>query len=729
MLKGVVLNMSEAIVKIHNCNNIESGEIPICASKLNILFGCNGTGKTTIAKAIQFASEENSLAGLTPYTVREKSVSPEVDGVFFENVAVFDDEYVRQFVFQPDSLIKDAFEILIRTREYDEAKKNIDDAMSSIRSRISEGEKISALKQQINTLIDNIEFTEKGDKLAKRKGGIKSALKGKGAYFNPPEELRDLRPFFEEATVSKWAAWRLQGLSEFGDKGLCPYCSGNDTEQIRTINRVFSESFDKASVEYVSAIRKSIEALKDYLDMSKADELILLFGSKESVSNLESQLAKLGSEAHYLNDRLRMIGSFNGSSVGYNDIASLESKLGEMKIDTRRCDVFFVSDMMKKEIASINDEIDALLTKVGELKAEIGKYNSYVRNQTTSRKKDINDFLRVAGFKYEFDVDIKGEGDARAMLKFVIPDCDPGTVESPREHLSWGERHAFALVLFMFDAISRNADLVILDDPISSFDNNKKFAIINRLFKTGDRKNSLYQRTVLMLTHDFEPVIDYIQVGAGRQDPSAVCAKYLENTDGKLNCVPIQKDRDLMSSVVLFKVLAEDCSIDIAARIGCLRKFIEHQVRIPREESEAYNVLSSLVHGRNEPTRGPEGSSKLTAEEIMKGEAYIKHFIEDFNYESILGNCKPERLLERYLIEKSSFVRILILRFYIQQDAKARKRLQTTNDVLRKYVDETYHIENDYLYSLDVRRFNIVPDHYINDANEFVAEENARLAS
>ena len=105
----------------------------------------------------------------------------------------------------------------------------------------------------------------------------------------------------------------------------------------------------------------------------------------------------------------------------------------------------------------------------------------------------------------------------------------------------------------MFDAISRNAEMVILDDPISSFDSNKKYAIINRLFKTGDRQNSLYQRTVLMLTHDFEPVIDYIQVGAGRQDPSAVCAAYFENVNGQLQCSPIRKNDDLMSSVVLLK--------------------------------------------------------------------------------------------------------------------------------------------------------------------------------
>ena len=44
--------MSDLTIKIRNCNNITNGEIAICANKLNILFGRNGTGKSTIARAI-----------------------------------------------------------------------------------------------------------------------------------------------------------------------------------------------------------------------------------------------------------------------------------------------------------------------------------------------------------------------------------------------------------------------------------------------------------------------------------------------------------------------------------------------------------------------------------------------------------------------------------------------------------------------------------------------------
>lgn len=73
-------------------------------------------------------------------------------------------------------------------------------------------------------------------------------------------------------------------------------------------------------------------------------------------------------------------------------------------------------------------------------------------------------------------------------------------ISNNKEHLSYGERNAFALALFMYNALNEDVDLVILDDPISSFDGNKKFAIINKLFMGS---NSLKDKTVLLLTHEF----------------------------------------------------------------------------------------------------------------------------------------------------------------------------------------------------------------------------------
>lgn len=276
--------------------------------------------------------------------------------------------------------------------------------------------------------------------------------------------------------------------------------------------------------------------------------------------------------------------------------------------------------------------------------------------------------------------------------------------------------------MFMYDAISKNADLIILDDPISSFDSNKKYAIINRLFKTGDKENSLYQRTVLLLTHDFEPVIDYVQVG-GKQSSEYIRAEFLENINGIVYEKSIEKNVDMMSMVVLMKELACDSNMVMPVRIGCLRKFFEHTVKSPRENSLAYNVLSSLVHGREKPSIDNEGKDLMSETDVGKAEVEIKKYISDFNYDEILTDLSLEKLIDMFEQEQNDYCKLLILRAYIEQSEDARKRLKDSDDILRKFVDETYHIENDYVYSLDIRKFNIVPKYYIDASEKFMAKE------
>lgn len=169
--------------------------------------------------------------------------------------------------------------------------------------------------------------------------------------------------------------------------------------------------------------------------------------------------------------------------------------------------------------------------------------------------------------------------------------------------------------------------------------------------------------------------------------------------------------------------MAKDTSLDLAARVGCLRKYIEHTNLNPRVDSTAYNVLSSLIHGRPIPTSDNEGQNKLDQSQIDVGCNEIKEYITDFDYSLALTNCDSTHLKNRYTSEKIPYIKILILRAYVEQNQEARNRLRTANDVLRKYVDETFHIENDYLYSLDVRRFNIVPEHYMRAADDFMKNE------
>ena len=47
-------------------------------------------------------------------------------------------------------------------------------------------------------------------------------------------------------------------------------------------------------------------------------------------------------------------------------------------------------------------------------------------------------------------------------------------------------------------------------------------------------------------------------------------------------------------------------------------------------------------------------------------------------------------------------------------------RLEPRDDGWFKFVDETYHIENDNLHYLDVRNFEIVPDYIVEKVDGFM---------
>lgn len=110
-----------------------------------------------------------------------------------------------------------------------------------------------------------------------------------------------------------------------------------------------------------------------------------------------------------------------------------------------------------------------------------------------------------------------------------------------------------------------------------------------------------------------------------------------------------------------------------------------------------------------------------------RSERSIKPFV--IGRKAWLFSNTPRGAKASSVIYSIVYIKMLILRAYTEQNKDARERLRKKNDVLRKYVDETYHIENDYIYSLDVRRFNIVPENYITDADMFVTDELAQSGS
>ena len=66
------------------------------------------------------------------------------------------------------------------------------------------------------------------------------------------------------------------------------------------------------------------------------------------------------------------------------------------------------------------------------------------------------------------------------------------------------------------------------------------------------------------------------------------------------------------------KDMAKNSNNHLAVRIGCLRKYYEHHYKKPKDDSVEYNILSSLIHGRQMPSYDSDGEKIISQEESYK---------------------------------------------------------------------------------------------------------------
>lgn len=59
-------------IEIHHCNNIVRARIILTPDKLNIKFAPNGTGKSTLSRAISCAAQNNTQATVLKVKIMEQ---------------------------------------------------------------------------------------------------------------------------------------------------------------------------------------------------------------------------------------------------------------------------------------------------------------------------------------------------------------------------------------------------------------------------------------------------------------------------------------------------------------------------------------------------------------------------------------------------------------------------------------------------------------------------------
>lgn len=700
-------------IKIENCNNIKDGNVKVEEGKLNIKYGINGTGKTTIAKAIEYSLDGEKLTSLQTYysdNPAKITITPSI-----QKIMVFNEDFVNQIVFVQDEVIEKSFEVFLKTSNYDQKKEALDNHLEKLHELFSVNPEIIALRQELADISQRFKRTNTG-KLSNT--GVLKSLMSKQNLYNIPDELSVYRPFIENRDINiDWIDWVNKG-DKFDTIDACPYCSEKLNLPIHNARKeVFGKTYTKTDSKNLKEILGLIQNLKEFFVEKKYIELESYIKNDTDEALIKAEIEKMVTEIDLIIAKFDAINDFGRKNIVIADIANLEDDLIKMEIPVSFFKILG-GEKITKIFEMVNSKVNEMKSEVSILKKEMGALKGVLRATVNESQTDINNFLKTAGINYEISIECEDETNSKTVLKQCFSD-KKSEVKEIKQHLSWGEKNAFALILFMYYVQMQNADLIILDDPISSFDSNKKYAILHRMFKKFGKKDvSLEGKTVLLLTHDFEPITDFIVVG--KLDADKAQASFIWNKDGIVSECEIDPDKDVCLILRECEKIANDDTVNIVSRIAFLRKLCELNGKI-KEWGYAYEILSCLVHTKEIKRKVANGVYvDMPEREKEEGLKKIKEFIHSFDYDDLRKVLYTVSGLKNlYDIEDNAYFKIQIFREMCEIESQKIK-LSTFDEGWYKYIDETYHIENDYLHYLDITKFNIVPNYILKKVDELM---------
>jgi hypothetical protein len=218
-----------------------------------------------------------------------------------------------------------------------------------------------------------------------------------------------------------------------------------------------------------------------------------------------------------------------------------------------------------------------------------------------------------------------------------------------------------------------------------------------------------------MLTHDVEPIIDTLKSVRG-QFNNQVNAAFLRLRDNEIS------EQTIASSDL--KTFVEICDGILSSPLDPIIKviYLRRRYEVLGNLGDAYEVLSNLFKKRDIPEdhRIPvieDGiSTQLSAENLAAGLNEIVSYIAEIpsDYPSLLALFKNEDQIKAlYHASQNGYEKLQLTRILLDIEA-------VDNSVVRKFINETYHIENEFIFQLDPSRFDLIPEYIVKECDTIV---------
>jgi len=716
--KDTAAEEKDRLIHFHfkNICCISEADLVIEPQKLNVFYGPNGIGKSSMIKGLgayfhnNVATDSTLKPFLTEFT---PEVTASDDSI--KSVLIYNQDYINQYLFQKNDALNNTYNLFYKPFETDEKIQEINNLLSNVKEA-AQKPNISRFQSRIQPVFDTFGITQEkeNDKFSfeTHHKGCQALSKQVSLTIPLTEKTKQYKPYSNE---TDWIDWLQKGSSfvEQSKSNICPYCGQEMKADTFALVASICKNLKSKKLKDNLEARKSLNEMVSFLSKEKRDEInSKILSSHDAFSVHKEEITKSIQPVASAYDKICKIIDLSPYSLQkfFEKDKHLETILDSLKIDES-----FLTDeslsSLKEEIEEVNKALDQLKEKVTKLEENIGKIYSNLTKKIKEDEEQINEFLVVAGIPYEVSVENISEKEAQTRLiykrgKDTLPIADASHT------LSYGEYNAICLAFFAVEAsrIGENS-LIILDDPISSYDDNKRLAIMLSLF-ASKRGFSLRNRTVCLFTHDFNIVINILKRGI-RELESISSTKYIKNDKGIIRIGRIDKSQvEKTSTVEKKKAMCE--TSPILVRLVHARRYYE----IIEGQQDTYQYLSSVLHGYDCPNYDGDSTKPIDQGKAKNIEKKLCELGITGNYDSLLAEVQNKQdIIKQYDKCTSNYNKLCLARALIENNKPVNN---TETKLTERYIKSTYHIEQEQLFEYTEDDGDFIPRYIVDICDDIV---------
>lgn len=629
-------------IHIEDYRNIDNLDYEIEDGKVNFLYGLCGSGKSSILTALSGGVEESDLrVGASAESPVVKINGGEPDK---SSVRLFNSD--RQGLLFSPSSSGEYYDIFVGSTEVLREKIHLfNEAIEELRFHLPS---LYSYKEQLAKVAGAM---GKPDKRSGKYGGASKLLK-------MVKEVSNASPY-AYAVMSQCTydhiTWKIKGfsISEQYSNSCCPFCGRKIDEEL------------KGDLDQLRELNSS--ALKPLYESANTLENLGLpaptYTDEDSVGRFKRELEKcfiVEREIDWLIEYCKTPRSLGSMDAKFNPV--------------------LLSDKFYEKFPALRSVVQRINGSNNRLKQIVGLMRGAFVELLGSGAADLNRKLKQLGIPYEFEIP---EADFESkQASYVLRHIEAPEGVDMRGALSTGERNLIALLLFLREPAR---DLVLIDDPASSYDDYRRSQIFEAILNGKGT-------TILVVSHDQAFVKRAVRAKSSRI--------------GKVQMMTHGKGGYVFSDIGVsdFGWFGDFVSRRMKSSTSYYQRVVNLRLLADIEKAnlsqDAWGYLSALLHGKTREAIMAELSKRGTTEECVVREinnaldADLALMEDDYFLHGLEGLSDFEQLI----VQRES----LRLR-------NSNTGLQVEENMILETLNDLVHMNDACLVCLDPYRFNVWP--------------------